>query len=142
MLIRGSRQRRLSAEMSYGRRAWRGRALGMLHWRRPEWPVVGSDCAGVCPWWAQGRAGSAHNLHLPALLWSGFPVGLLLRTQEAHAGAVPRFQMPGLCWICSQVFLIAQGCRTCLALPAVTCLYVFNKRTRMKSPLFLLIFRA
>lgn len=35
-----------------------------------------------------------------------------------------------------------QGCGTYLALPAVTCLYVFNKRSRMKSLLFLLIFRA
>lgn len=67
-------------------------------------------CGGACPWWAQSRVGLAHNLHLPSwdgqgggcpwlVLWTGFPVGLLLRTQEAHVDAVPRFQMSGLYWI-------------------------------------------
>lgn len=60
-------------------------------------------------------------------------------------------QFPGFkCQACigsNLVFLMLvgtepQGCGTCSALPAVTCLYVFNKRSRMKSLLFLLIFRA
>lgn len=54
--------------------------------------------------------GSVHNLHLPTwdgqggacpglVLWSVFPVGLLLRSQETHVDAIPRFQMSGLYWI-------------------------------------------